>query len=1014
MGVPGFFRWIVQRYPMIRRKMADPSRPRINNLYIDMNGIFYKALAATGTRNEDLTPALLAEIFRYTDMLVQLIHPTDLIFIAVDGPAPNAKASQQRSRRFEAAKAASTNAFDRTQISPGTMFMEKLNQELLKYIQEKVKTDAIWSKNKVIYSNSFVPGEGEHKILDYIREGRSKEDWNPNLVHCMYSTDADLIFLGLQTHEPNMLLLREADAANFQRDMQPFEAKETKTNYSFESFELFYFSLLREYISLDFGCNPSTLERVIDDFIAISFLIGNDFIPAFADIDIKQGDFNPIVDEYKKFYDGGNKYIVEDGDFNRENLKEYLTKIVQIFMEKYRNEEKIEDDKELEEKYFEKNKKYLEERYEKKVEEDFESLCYDMACGILDAFHWVLKYYNSGCPSWSWSYPFLYAPPLQFVIPYVADYVPEFEEDAPNLPFIQQLCIFPPQSAHLMPEPLAKLMVEPSPLAKYYPTEFETDSNGRKSAWQAIVKLPLLEYDEINEEYQKVASEIDPEDMKRNRHDTPIEFFKGEQKAITITKGTTFLPKDLSTKSPDCTPTLYSLVFECETRVVPVKVFEFPSQSPSIVIKVKSSKEMTAKDALPLLGKQILMGYPYLRPALVVGAIDKDEYIDASGNLKKRPESVNFPNENREKFLLESRGLEIKVTCFLVVKPLVICSNDGLSLDFDSKTELFPTSTMLPINSTTVGLRYQEVKAEELHVDETVVLYKGTGKGCVGKISKINEESVDVVVTERDQPVISNIIREDVREWTTFNDITRKNGISFRALGMALSQVNVDGTNVALQLYTRNKRQVIDGYARIVDEKGNVEISLNAADLIPVYFQKAGNLKTLLNDHIKSGVKGPVHFTKSQLFPDDTDKKYQAFITWLTEHSPAATAPLVSSSTITLTPRATAAIEQVLDKYKMWSDETPLDHIPLSSLIRKSGARAQIPDQKLVLGSRVICVASSGSVPFGTYGTVIGIDSEARQVSVVFDKPLACGTKLDGKLKSNRGMRLMEREVFCI
>ena len=53
-------------------------------------------------------------------------------------------------------------------------------------------------------------------------------------------------------------------------------------------------------------------------------------------------------------------------------------------------------------------------------------------------------------------------------------------------------------------------------------------------------------------------------------------------------------------------------------------------------------------------------------------------------------------------------------------------------------------------------------------------------------------------------------------------------------------------------------------------------------------------------------------------------------------------------------------------------------------------------------------------VPFGTYGTIVGIDNETRSVSVVFDKPLACGTKLDGKLKSNRGMRLMEREVFCI
>ena len=262
MGVPAFFRWLTLRYPKIViearedldigfdiNKVIEDNfgenrmMPIIDNLYLDMNGIIHPCAHPEDREAPSSLEEMFNSIFDYCDKVISIIKPKKLIYMAIDGVAPRAKMNQQRSRRFRAAIDAEQKEriakkiekewrdkglptefldskkqkfkFDSNFITPGTEFLDDCSKALKQYIKSRINKDHLWKNVNIILSDASVPGEGEHKILDFIRTQRNSDNYDVNTYHCIYGADADLIMLSLIMHEPHFCVLRESLNENY-------------------------------------------------------------------------------------------------------------------------------------------------------------------------------------------------------------------------------------------------------------------------------------------------------------------------------------------------------------------------------------------------------------------------------------------------------------------------------------------------------------------------------------------------------------------------------------------------------------------------------------------------------------------------------------------------------------------------------------------------------------------------------------------------------------------------------
>jgi 5'-3' exoribonuclease 2 len=141
---------------------------------------------------------------------------------------------------------------------------------------------------------------------------------------------------------------------------------------------------------------------------------------------------------------------------------------------------------------------------------------HEVARCYVEGLAWVLLYYFQGCPSWTWYYPYHYAP-------FAADFKDlrhmtiSFEKGVPFKPFEQLMGVLPAASRHAIPDVFHSLMTdEDSEIIDFYPEEFPIDLNGKKFAWQGVALLPFIDEKRLLDAMAKRYPQLTPEVAARN------------------------------------------------------------------------------------------------------------------------------------------------------------------------------------------------------------------------------------------------------------------------------------------------------------------------------------------------------------------------------------------------------------------------------------------------------------------------------------------------------------------
>lgn len=534
MGIPSYFKSIVNKYPDIIYNIRYINQlyvnKKIDKLFIDFNSIIHKCAGKIThddifIKNNDMQIQVINESISYVNEIINMIQPTDITYISVDGVCPRAKMCQQRKRRYLSSlrynlvkddtlfQNENNSNWNSNIVTPGTSFMKNMDFELKRYFNDT---------NKYIVSGSDEPGEGEHKIYEFIHRYNQKND-NINII---YGLDADLIMLSLLENN-NILLLREK---NDFKSMDVFNTHKINTfqdDFLLLDINTLKKSLIHNYSNfIEFDQN-----HFINDYVFLCAFLGNDFLPPLSYVKIKDNSLDKLITIYFQILSQLKQYLINDQGYINFTFLQSLFKILSEDEDKMmQNAFDLYQIKNINKKPDTKSYKNLLYQFDNygtlnKTNMNFinphlpgwrinyyhhlfdKSLHISSFCHIyLQGLQWIADYYfKKQQYVFNWYYPYSYSPTILDISNYLHTLhnLPRPTVDIDNHTYcqimqndyMQPLLVLPPTSYYLIPyQNISCIMKDISyNCLHYYPHKFKIQSFLKHYIWECSPCLPEID-----------------------------------------------------------------------------------------------------------------------------------------------------------------------------------------------------------------------------------------------------------------------------------------------------------------------------------------------------------------------------------------------------------------------------------------------------------------------------------------------------------------------------------------
>jgi|TARA_Y100000389_G_C17466754_1_gene526351 5'-3' exonuclease len=541
MGIPAYFSYLIKNHKNIIYRFNDTN---VDNFYLDCNSIIYDYVNKNSFDNinqtiDEYENNIIINVINKIIEYVQIIKPQQYIYITFDGVPPIAKLKQQKTRRYKTFYQnmyfGNDKKWNTCAITPGSIFMNKLSEKIYNYFNNEY----LYKNTKILLSCSDKSGEGEHKIYKFIRDNPDK---HLNYTTYIYGIDADLFMLSLNhiMYCKNIYLYRETP--EFIKSID--STLEPNFNYTIDinilSLQIYNIINNKQIINSSDAIN---LNKYIQDYIFICFILGNDFMPHFPSINIRLNGIDILLNLYKQLFANNDKFLVKDSNIEFRNFKQYIESLskneenmlenVYKIRNKYDNTFKykncyeninnanisIKDRLDIYtilpcwerniEKFININNECWQYRYyyslfncDINIEND---IIKNICINYIETLEWTLKYYTIGCIDWQHFYKYDYPPLLIDLYKNLPYFNIEFITEKTKFklhPISQLSYVLPRDSLNLLPDNIHNYLLKN--YENHYRKDYKNVYAFCKYIWESHIIFPEINIEKFNNEINEL------------------------------------------------------------------------------------------------------------------------------------------------------------------------------------------------------------------------------------------------------------------------------------------------------------------------------------------------------------------------------------------------------------------------------------------------------------------------------------------------------------------------------